>query len=30
MVEENNDGYVLTTEQALEKPVGFKLTLTHH
>jgi hypothetical protein len=30
MVEENNDGYVLATDQALEKPVGFKLTLTHH
>ena len=30
MVEENNDGYVLTTDEALEKPVGLKLTLTHH
>jgi hypothetical protein len=30
MVEENNDGYVLATDEALEKPVGFKLTLTHH
>lgn len=30
MIEENNDGYVLTTDEALEKPVGFRLTLTHH
>jgi hypothetical protein len=30
MVEENNDGYVLATDEALEKPVGFKLTLEHH
>ena len=30
MIEENNDGYVLTTDEALEKPIGFKLTLTHH
>jgi hypothetical protein len=30
MVEENNDGYVLTTDEALALPVGFKLTLEHH
>jgi hypothetical protein len=29
MVEENNDGYVLTTDEALAKPVGFRLTLQH-
>jgi hypothetical protein len=30
MVEDNNDSYVLTTDEALAKPVGFKLTLEHH
>ncbi len=30
MVEENNDGYVLTTDETLAKPAGFKLTLEHH
>jgi hypothetical protein len=30
MVEDNNDAYVLATDEALEKPLGFKLTLTHH
>ena len=30
VVEENNDGYVLTTDEALAKPVGIKLTLEHH
>lgn len=29
MVEQETDGYVLTTDEALAKPVGFKLTLTH-
>lgn len=29
LAEENNEGYVLATEDALAKPVGFKLTLKH-
>ena len=29
VVEENTDGYVLTTDEALAKPVGFRLTLKH-
>ena len=29
IVEDNNDGYVLTTDEALAKPVGIKLTLEH-
>jgi hypothetical protein len=29
MVEENSDSYVLTTDEALAKPIGFKLTLKH-
>jgi hypothetical protein len=29
MVEQETDAYVLTSEEALAKPVGFKLTLTH-
>ncbi|MET0622963.1 MAG: DUF4384 domain-containing protein [Pyrinomonadaceae bacterium] len=29
VVEENNDGYVLATEDALARPVGFRLTLKH-
>lgn len=30
MVEQETDAYVLTSDEALAKPVGFKLTLTHH
>jgi hypothetical protein len=29
MVEQETDAYVLTSDEALAKPVGFKLTLTH-
>lgn len=29
VAEENNEGYVLATEDALAKPVGFRLTLKH-
>ena len=29
MVEDSNDGYVLTTDEALAKPVGITLTLQH-
>jgi hypothetical protein len=30
MVEENNDSYVLASDETLAKPVGFQLTLQHH
>jgi hypothetical protein len=29
LVEESSDGYVLTSDEALAKPVGFRLTLKH-